>query len=124
MEKEFIVVEPLKPLHRDDLPFGLAEEVVRKLQGEYPGAVIQFAGDSSDMPSEVTIGLRTQEEQVAHSLMFGACVNCDIRMLGYPVIGDDCNKDWRPALGWCHFVDMSDEIVGWQCPQCTGKENE
>lgn len=117
-------MEP-KPLHRDDVPPEVLEEIVAALQAEHPDCKIQFAGDSDDpkVQAKQQEILEQLDEISARSAATGCCVDCGAIMPGYPAQDAPFPDGWRPAKGWRHFTRIQDdEFTGWQCPDCDARD--
>jgi hypothetical protein len=108
----------MKPIHRDDLPMDVAEEVVESLQQQFPGFKVQFAGDApGGLPPEVAEAMQKLKDQMDQSVLLGQCFDCGAQMPNYPKQGEPVPEDWEPATGW-NYYSSGDEIMHWICPTC------
>ncbi len=109
-----------KLIHRDDLPMETAEEIVTHLQAMYPGMTVQFAGDKPN--PELDEKLNRLNEYFDRKLAEGRCLDCDRQMENWPGV-ENMPDDWKPPKGWGTFHQVgSDEMTGWQCPECDAIE--
>src|SRR5947199_924463 len=93
----------MEPIHRDDLPMDVAEEMVKKLQELHPGFKVVFAGDqpggvTPELQAELDALLEAQQRAFAD----GRCMDCDKQMPGWP--WKDGAPDQLPE-GWAYFTD-------------------
>lgn len=114
------------PIHRDDLPMEVVEQLQSKFQSEFGDDVkLVFLGDMPEgsAPPEILAALNEQKEKMRTALMEGRCLDCGRVMENWPPPDDDAEfEKWQPAPGWMHFND-DDEISAWQCPECDAKES-
>lgn len=105
-------------LHRDDLPYPLAEALIKQMREMYPGCQIVFLGDQpeGEVPGEVMDHLRAMGENIARSMAGGTCRQCGGKM--------PC--EWPPPPGpgeltlpegWLAY-DVGDELTYFMCPAC------
>ncbi len=117
----------IEPLHRDDVPFETAEEIVAEMQKKFPGMKIVFAGDhEAECPPEIMESLKQIEAMHERSMALGRCIDCDAQMPNYmkPEMTDAQLDAWKPSPGWSTFSNLgNDGIVAWQCPECDRKES-
>ena len=106
----------MEPIHRDDLPMDVAEEMVKKLQELHPGCKIVFMGDQpGGVPPEMQADLDQFAQAQERAFAEGRCMDCDKPMPGWPSQGGA--PDQLPD-GWTYFTDLKDQPMGWLCPEC------
>ena len=104
----------MNPLHRDDLPFELAEELTKKLKELHPGSTVNFHGDyPTDKGREIAAKIDAMFQE---KLARGECMDCGKKYpWEWPPPGDE---EWAKE-GWVVYTDHgSDEPVGIVCPEC------
>jgi len=111
----------MNSVHRDDL----SPEMLSMLEEQFPGMKIVCAGDvpESSLPPEVAKEIAEREAKNFRSLTEGRCLDCDVKMPGFPLNVVGCAEDWEPDEGWVWF-EAGDKIVAWQCPNCDKGQNE
>lgn len=120
----------MEPLHRDDLPMDVAEQVVARIQEQFPGMRVVFAGDHpGDLPDGVKRAIESLNWKMSESMTRGICMDCGAAMEGYPAFTKtpegyaDFPGDWRPQRGWRHFADtIGGKFSHWQCAECDRQE--
>ena len=106
----------MDPIHRDDLPMDVAEEIVKKLQELHPDCKVVFAGDQPGaVPAELQAELDQLLEAQQQAFADGRCMDCDQPMPGWPSQGGA--PEMLPD-GWTYFTDLKDQPMGWLCPDC------
>lgn len=112
-------------IHRDDLPMGDAEEIVKHLQEMFFGYRVEFAGDSTnpearDKADAINAALA---EQAAISAEQGTCIDCGEKIPDYPGV-DTMSDDWQPPAGWVSYevVGNGGGFGGWCCPKCDAED--
>ncbi len=106
-------------IHRDDVPFELAEEIEAKLKEQYPGYTIRYAGDR---PEDLPAAARDYAEELArkfrYSIEHGTCLGCGKKYPGaWPEEGD-------LGFGWSLYgmggSRDSDHLVCGECDNADG----
>lgn len=112
----------MKPLHRDDLPMDIVEELTKQFQELSPGSQVRFLGDAPDgqVPKKVQEIMEKLQQKFEHDLMMGLCTDCGKAMPNFDKIDDE---GWMPAEGWCVFNGHDGELAAWQCPECNESED-
>ena len=78
----------MEPIHRDDLPMDVAEEMVKKLQELHPGCKIVFMGDQpGGVPPEMQADLDQFAQAQERAFAEGRCMDCEKPMPGWPSQG-------------------------------------
>ena len=101
----------MKPIHRDDLPFEVVEQIEQALKEAHPDKKLVFAGDTGD-PDDIAEAERIHiqfAERGRKSFQEGFCVDCGTTMPNY---------NNAPAEGWAHLEDQEGVFMGWVCPSC------
>lgn len=111
-------------LHRDDLDYKVAEDIVEELQKEYPGCKIVFVGDvGEEIPKEVQESLLKVEKNMQNTLAKGVCYDCSERIPAkWPVEDDD--HDWSWPKGWGIHTDLKGIPMFMTCGLCDPIEEE
>ena len=107
----------MKPLHRDDIPFEVVEQIEHSLREAYPDKKLVFAGDTDD-PETIARSERIHAklaERGQESRRDGFCVDCWTAMPNYSN---------EPAEGWAHLEDQEGTFMGWLCPMCCGPDGK
>jgi hypothetical protein len=106
----------MKPVSREDLPGGLAEEIEARLKELHPGVAVRFAGDVGPSP-EVAAALGALARRQRQSLREGRCMGCGVRVPGEwpppPVDGEG-----RLPEGWAWYGGDDDPAGMLFCPAC------
>lgn len=111
-------------LHRDDVPFELAESLQKELQEKHPGAKVMFAGDHDDLPEEVEVAIKVHEYKMATSLYTGTCLDCWDFMKGYLKAQKDRDLEYMIPDGWGLYRSGSTgEPSHYLCPKCEKKSS-
>ena len=109
------------PLHRDDVPYDVAEEIVAELKRRYPGMNIVFAGDHPTEESDQAFA--AYEEHRLGLLARGACMDCGKQMPGWEEIVQSDNP--QVPKGWRWFTNTANgDLMGFQCPECDANETD
>ena len=120
-------------IHRDDIPYDIAEAVVKQLKELHPSCRVRFAGDApadSDEHQRAIEVRRKLDEVFSAKLKEGVCMDCGEK---YPVSWPPHESD-ELADGWVVLSDVAcgepaeDEhpgintlgtrVVGIMCPNC------
>ncbi len=103
-----------EPLHRDDLPFELAEEITKKLKELHPGSRVQFVGDSPPEDDGRKAAERL-DQLMRETYSRGECMECEAK---YPASWPPGRGD--PLLdGWVRYCEIATKKpVGIVCPDC------
>lgn len=114
-EEDYLEEEvKLKPalIHRDDIPFRLAEHIVDHMQRMFPGHNIRFAGDVpiEQLPPGIESQLRMLTEAHKRSIEERKCFHC-----GYQFA-----KNEEPVI-YTSIADVSDKY--YLCSDCEKEEN-
>lgn len=110
-------------VHRDDLPFEVAEDLIAQMKEMFPGMKnVRFAGDipEDELPEEVHETVRRLEAMSEKSLKEGSCIDCGRCMDNYPdcIIGATKMPD-----GWRLFHDtQTKEPKAFQCHECDARD--
>lgn len=114
------------PIHRDDVPMDLSQEIERQFAESHPGMKVVFVGDlPGELPPEVAERVAAIERLHMESLFNGACLDCGAKMPNWPETPEGMDDTWQPAPGWRLFTDMrTKEPSAWQCPACDTKDGE
>jgi hypothetical protein len=106
----------VNPIHRDDIPFEVIEEIERTLKEQHPGFKIICAGDTND--PELIAKAEEQHNRLIEiarlSQKNGTCVDCGAVMPDYP---ERCQTQ-ELADGWAYLADPGKQFMGWLCPAC------
>lgn len=110
-------------LHRDDVPYEVAEEITKKLKEEHPDKKIIFAGDlGADLPEAVVVAIKRKEAEMRTSLMLGCCLECDDYMPGYIKAIEEQDADYMIPDGWAMYTNPGTKTPGhYMCPECEKK---
>jgi hypothetical protein len=102
-------------IHRDDLPFEVAEELVKQLQKDYPGKKIVFAGDVAGVDQEIEELINSITLRQLEHIVEGYCFDC----------GAVFPRPWPPEgdgplpKGWTLYENIgSDDTRILICPKC------
>lgn len=114
----------MKPLHRDDLPFELAEEITKKLKELHPGSTVRFEGDSpTDKGLEIAARL---DAMFKEKLARGECMDCGKKYPWEwpPPPGEEWREEWTKE-GWVVYTEVNgDEPIGIVCPECDANDED
>ena len=101
----------MKPIHRDDIPFEVVEQIERELKELYPDKKLSFIGDTGD-PQQIAEAEELHRQFVERgklSFKNGNCVDCGAIMPHYSEERED---------DWAHLEDEDGIFMGWLCPTC------
>lgn len=113
----------MQPLHRDDLPMELVEQLEKELAEKFPGVKLVCVGDvPGEMPPEIQALIDEANQKQYESLCHGTCFDCGAKMPDYPDNFQEIPDDWRPPAGWKVLTEVgSGAPAGWICPPCDQK---
>ena len=107
----------MKPINRDDVPMGVAEEAVRLFKEMHPDRDVVFAGDLPDgPPPELLKAIEEYERARDEAFVNGLCMDCGKQQPGWT---GEIPDDFKLPTGWHWFSDIrTKNPVGWICPEC------
>lgn len=116
------VPDDIPLLHRDDIDFEDAEQIVNFFEEQFPGMKVVFAGDSNhQLPPEILEQIQTIRMHGLASVAEGTCIDCNKKMLeAWPPENDD----WEMPEGWVVLTDRAtNEPGGFLCPDCNKEDD-
>ncbi len=108
-------------IHRDDVPFELAEKMQAHLDQTMPGHRLIFAGDLPEgMFPNLEADFQESTDRAESSYRNGTCLICGLEMPDYHA----GKQGWEPPDGWQLMVGVSDRQHCWVCPGCEQEKQE